>query len=169
MKKLFAIGLMLMMVMTFVGCKKRYTSPLETPSMTKAAEDAPYDFDFNQINNDVIESLEDEDIFGFIKSLEVSGDNEKKEIILNVDIEDNVSYDALELLLTEATKAIVDGAHTQDFRIDLYDNEKFGNLFSMYSYSFKVTSGDTVVREETIAQGDSLPFDPSYTIENVVG
>lgn len=157
------------MVLAFTGCKKRYVSPMEKPNMTKAAEDKEYDFDFVQINNDVIESLQDQEIYGFVKSIDVSGDNDNKVISLNIEIEDNVTDDAVELLLTDATKAIIDAANTQDLRIDRYTEDDFGNLFNLYSYNIKVTCGEETVREENFEKGDSVPFDPSLTIENVIG
>ncbi|MBE6004418.1 MAG: hypothetical protein E7232_10115 [Lachnospiraceae bacterium] len=168
-KKFFVLGLICTMTVSFSGCKKRYVSPMEEPNMTRAPEDKEYEFDFVQINNDVIESLQDQEIYSFVKSVDVTGDNDNKEINLNIDIEENVSDDAIELLLTDATKAIIDAANTQDLRIDRYTEDEFGNLFNLYSYNVKVTSGEEVVREENLNKGDSVPFDPSMTIENVIG
>lgn len=149
--------------------KKRYTPPAETPALTKAADEAPYSFDFDQLNNDVIEDLQEKNIYNFVKDLSISGDNDNKEIVLNIDITENVSGDAVLFLLTDTTKAIVDGAHTQDFRIDEYNDDGFGNLFDMYSYSYKVSCGEEIVIEETVKAGESVPFDSSLTIENVMG
>lgn len=169
MTKLYLAVLMCAM-MVLSGCsKKRYVSPLETPSMTEASEDAAYEFDFDQMNNDVIDSLQSEGIYSFVKDLAVYGDNDKKEISLEIAIDDNVSYDAVELLLTDATKAIVDEAHTQDFRIDNWDDSGFGNLFDLYSFKYKVTCGEETVRQEEIAAGESVPFDPTLNMERVVG
>ncbi len=160
---------MLALILTTTGCKKRYVSPLEKPNMTKAAEDQAYEFDFDQINNDVIDSLQEERIYSFVKDLEISGDNGTREIDLNIDIEENVSEDAIEFLLTDCTKAIVDAANTQDLRIDVYTNDSFGNLFDLYAFNYKVTCGDIIVREENLNIGDSVPFDPSMSFEQVVG
>lgn len=172
MKKVYIAAVMCTVVAlsgSLAGCKKRYVSPLETPAMTKAPEDKAYEFDFDQLNNDVIEELQDKEIYSFVKAVDVSGDNEKKEIVLTIDIDKDVSDDAVELLLTDATKAVVDGAQTQDFRIDGWNEEGFGNLFELYGYTYKVTSGDEVVREETLNVGDSVPFDPTLTLEQVIG
>ena len=154
---------------SLAGCKKRYVSPLETPSVTKASEDKAYEFDFDQLNNDVIDSLQDIGIYNFVKDLSVSGDNEKKEIILEINIDKDVSDDAVELLLTDATKAIVDAANTQDFRIDVWNKESFGNLFELFSYKYKVTCAEEIVREESFNAGDSVPFDPGMSLEQVIG
>ena len=166
-KLLFAV--LCLAILSASGCKKRYVSPLETPIMTLAPEDKEYVLDFDQLNNDVIDALQDKEIFGFVKNVEVSGDNDNKEIVLNADITDNVSDIAIEYFLTEATKAIVDAASTQDFRITMYSEEDFGNLFEKYAYKYKVTCGEEVKVDETIAIGGSVPFDPSLTLENVTG
>lgn len=169
MRKICILGLLCLTILSAAGCKKKYVSPLETPNVTQAPEDKPYEFEFDQMNNDVIDTLQGEEVFEFIKDLDVSGNNETKEIVLTVDIMDNVSEDALEYMLTEATKAIVDAASTQDYRITGYTDEDFGNLFEKYAFKYKVTAGDEVVVEETVEIGDSVPFDPSLTFEQVLG
>lgn len=168
MKKLIG-SVIICSAVLFSGCGKRYVSPLETPSMTKAAEDQAYEFDFDQLNNDVIESLQDEEIYSFVNDLSISGDNGNKEIVLEIDIKDNVLPDAIEMLLADSTKVIVDSAHTQDFRIDECTTDSFGNLFDMYSYHCVVKCGDQIVREENIKAGESVPFDPGMTFEQVIG
>ena len=169
MKKICILGILCLAILSAAGCKKKYVSPLETPNVTLAPEDKPYEFDFDQMNNDVIDSLQDEEIFGFVKELDVSGNNESKEIVLNVDIVENVSTDAIEYMLTEATRVIVDAAVTQDYRITSYTSDGFGNLFEKYAYKYKVTCGNEVLVDQVIEIGDSVPFDPSLTLENVTG
>ncbi len=168
MKKIYFVGLMCAMI-AMSGCQKRYVSPLEAPNMTKAPEDQPYDFDFDQVNNDVVDSLQDKEIYGFVKDLSVSGDNEKKKFVLEADIMEDVSYEAVEYFLADATKAIVDAAHLQDFRIDEWNEEGYGNLFEKYAYRYKVTCGKEIIREESLNAGDSVPFDPAMSIEQVTG
>ena len=168
MKKILFVVLCIA-ILSVSGCRKRYVSPLETPIMTLAPEDREYVLDFDQLNNDVIETLQEKGMFEFVKDLDISGDNDKKEILLNADITENVSEIAIEYFLTEATKAIVDAASTQDFRITMYTEEDFGNLFEKYAYKYKVTCGEEVIVDETIEIGDSVPFDPTLTIENVIG
>ncbi|MBP3806233.1 MAG: hypothetical protein J6I76_20480 [Oribacterium sp.] len=168
MKKILFVVLC-MAILSATGCRKRYVSPLETPIMTLAPEDREYVLDFDQLNNDVIDTLQEKGMFEFVKDLDISGDNDKKEIVLKADITENVSEIAIEYFLTEATKAIVDAASTQDFRITMYTEEDFGNLFEKYAYKYKVTCGEEVIVDETIEIGDSVPFDPSLTLENVIG
>ena len=168
MKKILFVVLC-MAILSATGCRKRYVSPLETPIMTLAPEDREYVLDFDQLNNDVIDTLQEKGMFEFVKDLDISGDNDKKEIVLKADITENVSEIAIEYFLTEATKAIVDAASTQDFRITMYSEEDFGNLFEKYAYKYKVTCGEEVKVDETIAIGGSVPFDPSLTLENVTG
>ncbi len=169
MRKIYIAILICLTVLASTGCKEKYVSPLEKPDMTLAAADAAYNLDFDQLNNDVLDTLQDKEIYGFVKDMEVSGDNGAMEIYYNVDIEENVSENALELLLTDATRAIVDAANTQDFRIDTYTDDGFGNLTDVYSLNLTVRCGDETVSEIKIAKGESIPFDPTLTIESVIG
>jgi len=169
MRKIFIAILVCLTVLYSTACKASYVSPLETPDVTLAAADASYDLDFNQLNNDVLDTLQGKEIYGFVKDMDVSGDNGSMEINFNAEIEENVSDEATELLLTDAAKAIIDGASTQDFRIEGYTNESFGNLSDIYNINFTVKCGDATVKEYHIKKGESIPFDPTYTIENVIG
>ena len=101
--------------------------------------------------------------------MEINGDNGSMVINYNVEIEENVSDEAIELLLTDAVRAIVDAANTQDFRIEVYTNESFGNLSDIYSLNMNVKCGEEIIKEYNFAKGDSIPFDPSLTIGNIIG
>lgn len=169
MRKIFIAILACLTIFASTGCKASYVSPLETPDVTKAADDASYDLDFDQLNNDVIDALQEKEIYGFVKDMEVIGDNGAMEINFNAEIVEGVTDDATELLITDAVKAIVDGACTQDFRFEGYTNDGFGNISNIYSLNLTVKCGDEIVKEYKIAKGDSIPFDPTLTIENVIG
>ncbi|MGN8762140.1 hypothetical protein [Oribacterium sp. HCP3S3_B9] len=162
MHKMILMGLMILTAINISACKPSYEAPTAEPVMTTAPADAPYDIDFIQLNNDLIDSLSlKKDIFPFIKSVELDGDNDNKNIQVNVDIQPNVLGDAVEILMSEVTKKIADNAYIQDFRLKKSDNTQFGSVFDIYSYTYKVTSGDTVIFEDTIPAGGEIPFDPS--------
>ena len=169
MRKIIIAILACLTILATTGCKEKYVSPLEKPDMTKAAENTAYNLDFDQLNNDVLDTLQEKEIYGFVKEMDVSGDNGSMVINYSVNIEDNVSNDAIELLITDAAKAIVDAANTQDFRIENYTEDSFGNLSDIYSLNFTVMCGEETVKEYNIEKGDSIPFDPTLTIENVIG
>ena len=169
MRKIYIAILVCLTMLASTGCKEKYVSPLEAPDMTLAAADAAYNLDFDQLNNDVLDTLQEKEIYGFVKEMEITGDNEVMEINYNVEIEENVSDDAVELLLTDAVRAIVDAANTQDFRIESYSDENFGNLSDIYNINLLVKCGDETVKEYKIEKGESIPFDPTLTLENVIG
>ena len=169
MRKIITAILIALTVFSATGCKEKYVSPLEKPDMTLAAADAAYNLDFDQLNNDVLDTLQEKEIYGFVKEMEVNGDNGSMVINYNVEIEENVSDEAVEILLTDAVRAIVDAANTQDFRIEVYTNESFGNLSDIYSLNLNVKCGEETIKEYNIAKGDSIPFDPSLTIESIIG
>ena len=151
------------------SCKPTYKSPLESPSVTKAPEDAPYKFDFEQMEEEVGTNIQSANIYGFIKNFSLTGDNDSQKITVNFDIEENVSENAIEILLTDTMRYIVDEAQTQDFRIEGYTEDGFGNLCDIYGIDMIVKCGDEVLTEYNIVKGESVPFDPTLTIENVTG
>lgn len=161
--------LVIIQLISLNSCKPTYKSPLESPSVTKAPEDAPYLFDFEQMEEDVGENIQSANIYGFIKNFTLKGDNDSQNIKVYFDIEENVSENAIEVLLTDTMRFIVDEAQMQDFRIEGYTEEDFGNLSDIYSIDLIVKCGDKIVTEYIIEKGDSVPFDPTLSVENVIG
>lgn len=144
------------------ACKPSYEVQKVDPIMTTAPADQPYELDFIQLNNDVIDSLSmKKDIFPFIKSVDINGDNDKKSIELSMDIQSGVSDEAVQILIADVTKRIANNAYIQDFRLKKADHTQFGSVFDIYSYTYKVTCGDETLYDETIAAGDDIPLDPS--------
>lgn len=143
------------------ACKPSYEAPVADPVMTTMAADAPYDMDFIQLNNDLIDALSrKQDVFPFIKAIDLDGSNDDKTIRVDIDVQNGVSDEAIEVLLSEITKQIADAAYTQDFRLVKADDEQFGSVFDIYSYTYKVTCDDQVRFDETITAGGQIPLDP---------
>ena len=144
------------------ACKPTYEAPVDDPIMTTAPADAPYDMDFNQLNDDVIDSFSKTHvIFPFVKSMEISGNNDTKNIEVDIDIQEGVADEAVQVLLSDVTKKIDNNAYIQDFRIKKADDTQFGSVYDIYSYTYKVTCGDTILFDTTINAGESIPLDPS--------
>lgn len=144
------------------ACKPTYEAPVDDPIMTTAPADAPYDMDFYQLNDDVIDSFSKTHvIFPFVKSMEISGNNDTKNIEVDIDIQEGVADEAVQVLLSDVTKKIDNNAYIQDFRIKKADDTQFGSVYDIYSYTYKVTCGDTTLYDTTIHAGESIPLDPS--------
>lgn len=144
------------------ACKPTYEAPVNDPIMTTAPADAPYDMDFDQLNDDVINSFSKTHVvFPFIKSMEISGNNDAKNIKVDIDIQEGVADGAIQVLLSDVTKKIDNNAYIQDFRIKQADDTQFGSVYDIYSYTYKVTCGDTTLYDTTIKAGESIPLDPS--------
>ncbi len=159
--KCLVIGAVMFTALSLISCKPTYEAPVDDPIMTTAPADAPYDFDFDQLNDDVIDSFSKTHvIFPFVKSMEISGDNSTLNISVDIDIQPGVADDAVKILLSDVTKKIADNAYIQDFRLKKADDTQFGSVFDIYSYTYKVTCGDDVVFDETIQPGDEIPLDP---------
>ena len=47
------------------------------------------------------------------------------------------------------------------FRIKKADDSQFGSVYDIYSYTYKVTCGDTTLYDTTINAGEDIPLDPS--------
>lgn len=162
MKKMLILGVAFISAISMVACKPSYKAPVEAPNMTTMAADAPYDMDFVQLNNDVIDVFSRKtDIFPFIKDLEIDGDNDKKTIEVKIDVHQGISDEAIQVLLSDVTKQIANNAYIQDFRLKKADDTQFGSVYDIYSYTYKVTSGGEVLYDETIPAGGEIPLDPS--------
>ena len=144
------------------ACKPTYEAPVDDPIMTTAPADAPYDMDFDQLNDDVIDSFSKTHVvFPFVKSMEISGDNDTKNIEVDIDIQEGVADYAVQVLLSDVTKKIDNNAYIQDFRIKKADDTQFGSVYDIYSYTYKVTCGEDTLYDETIQPGTEIPLDPS--------
>ena len=156
------VGVAALAAISVSACKPTYEAPVDDPIMTTAPADAPYEMDFDQLNDDVIDSFSKTHVvFPFVKSMEISGDNDTKNIEVDIDIQEGVADYAVQVLLSDVTKKIDYNAYVQDFRIKKPDDTQFGSVYDIYSYTYKVTCGDTTLYDTTIDAGESIPLDPS--------
>lgn len=161
-KSILMISMVVAVIVSVSACKPSYEAPVADPVMTTMAADAPYDMDFVQLNNDVIDVFSRKtDIFPFIKDLEIDGDNDQKTIEVKIDVHQGISDEAVQVLLSDVTKQIANNAYIQDFRLKKADDAQFGSVYDIYSYTYKVTSGGETLYDETIPAGGEIPLDPS--------
>lgn len=162
MKKLMILGVAVLAALSVTACKPTYEVPVDDPVMTTAPADAPYEMDFDQLNDDVIDSFSKTHVvFPFVKSMEISGDNDAKSIEVDIDIQEGVDDYAVQVLLSDVTKKIDNNAYIQDFRIKQADDSQFGSVYDIYSYTYKVTCDGETLYDETIQPGTEIPLDPS--------
>lgn len=156
------VGIAALAAVSVTACKPTYEAPVDDPVMTTAPADAPYEMDFDQLNDDVIDGFSKTHVvFPFVKSMEISGDNDAKTITATIDIQPDVDDYAVQVLLSDVTKKIDNNAYIQDFRIKQADDTQFGSVYDIYSYTYKVTCGGETLYDETIQPGTQIPLDPS--------
>ena len=162
MKNFVILGVAVLAALSVTACKPTYEVPVDDPVMTTAPADAPYEMDFDQLNDDVIDGFSKTHVvFPFVKYMEISGDNDAKTIMATIDIQPDVDDYAVQVLLSDVTKKIDNNAYIQDFRIKQADDTQFGSVYDIYSYTYKVTCGDETLYDETIQPGTQIPLDPS--------
>ena len=162
MKNMMIFGVTALTALSVTACKPTYEAPVDDPIMTTAPADAPYEMDFDQLNDDVIDGFSKTHVvFPFVKSMEIDGDNDAKTITATIDIQPNVDDYAVQVLLSDVTKKIDNNAYIQDFRIKQADDTQFGSVYDIYSYTYKVTCDGETLYDETIQQGSEIPLDPS--------
>lgn len=162
LRRWMLISVAALTVASVSACKPTYEAPVNDPIMTTAPADAPYDMDFDQLNDDVIDSFSKTHVvFPFVKSMEISGNNDTKNIEVDIDIQEGVADGAIQVLLSDVTKKIDNKAYIQDFRIKQADDTQFGSVYDIYSYTYKVTCGGETLYDETIQPGTQIPLDPS--------
>ena len=156
------MGVAALTAISVSACKPTYEAPVDDPIMTTAPADAPYEMDFDQLNDDVIDSFSKTHVvFPFVRSMEISGNNDTKNIEVEIDIQEGVADEAVQVLLSDVTKKIDNNAYVQDFRIKKADDTQFGSVYDIYSYTYKVTCSDTTLYDTTINAGESIPLVPS--------
>lgn len=162
LRRWMMMGMAALAAVSVSACKPTYEAPVDDPVMTTAPEDAPYELDFDQLNDDVIDSFSKTHVvFPFVKSMEISGDNDAKSIEVDIDIQEGVDDYAVQVLLSDVTKKIDNNAYIQDFRIKQADDTQFGSVYDIFSYTYKVTCGGETLYDETIQPGTQIPLDPS--------
>lgn len=162
LRRWMMVGVAALAAVSVSACKPTYEAPVDDPIMTTAPADAPYEMDFDQLNDDVIDSFSKTHVvFPFVKSMEISGNNDTKNIEVDIDIQEGVADEAVQVLLSDVTKKIDNNAYIQDFRIKKADDTQFGSVYDIYSYTYKVTCGGTTLFDTTINAGESIPLDPS--------
>jgi hypothetical protein len=165
LKRVLVLTLILLSF-TLDGCKPTYEAPVDAPETSVRSKKDPYEIDFVQINNNVIDTFQDDyyqKTFPYIKNLEINGDNQSMTCTLNLEVINNVSGDAIIALLTSLTLDIGEEAQMQDFRLKKSDNESFGTVFDIYNYTIKVTQDSNTIYDQTIetTDGEDIPFNPS--------
>ena len=162
LRRRMMVGIAALAAVSVTACKPTYEAPVDDPVMTTAPADAPYEMDFDQLNDDVIDGFSKTHVvFPFVKSMEISGDNDAKTITATIDIQPDIDDYAVQVLLSDVTKKIDNNAYIQDFRIKQADDTQFGSVYDIYSYTYKVTCGGETLYDETIQPGTQIPLDPS--------
>ena len=149
-------GVLLLTVCALSACKPSYGTK-ETPIMTTAAQEVEIPMDFDQIHNDVLESVSPSD-YPFVKNLNISGDNSAKTVNVEVEIVENVSTEALNTFLNEVMKTIANEAAIQDFRYSKSTDTEYGSFFKKYGVHYTVKQGEETVEDVTVNPGEAFPF-----------
>ena len=151
-------GLLLCILALFflVSCKPKY-GVNSAPVMTTAAADQVILIDFDQISDDVIESMDPED-FPFVKNLTISGSNDTHMVEIHAEIVDNVSNEALTIFLDQLMREISNASAVQDFRYSKSTDDSYGSFFQKYGVHYVITKGEETVEDVTVQPGENFPF-----------
>lgn len=148
--------LCLLALFFLVSCKPKY-GVNSAPVMTTAAADQVILMDFDQISDDVIESMDPED-FPFVKNLTISGSNDTHMVEVHAEIVDNVSNEALTIFLDQLMREISNAAAVQDFRYSKSTDDSYGSFFQKYGVHYVITKGEETMEDVTVQPGENFPF-----------
>ena len=169
--KIKRLGILMMLaaaVLSMTSCKPRYKSRLEDPTQTLAAN-AVVNIDFDQLHNDVIENYEGDEMFAFIKDLDISGDNDAKTVTVLLSVTEDTSDDALSVFMSDLLKSISNAAIIQDSRYTAPTNQSFGSFYDSYSVNYTITRGEETVEDATVSPGEGFSYDPSVDVSLIEG
>lgn len=176
LKNLFIFFVALLIISSLSACtmtdKSRagqYAHPAPNSPVFKTTEG----FDFIQMHNDIVDRLNEEgtDIF-FItgNSLDIDGDNEKKEIRLTFEVFSPTSDKEIELAVSWMMKLIADEAAVQQFKYKEASTTSFGTVWNDYDlvinvkrqprYRDKNTKDELPSYTKTIKAGETIPYEP---------
>ena len=148
--------LCLLALFFLVSCKPKY-GVNSAPVMTTAAADQVILMDFDQISDDVIESMDPED-FPFVKNLTISGSNDTHMVEVHAETVDNVSNEALTIFLDQLMREISNAAAVQDFRYSKSTDDSYGSFFQKYGVHYVITKGEETMEDVTVQPAESFPF-----------
>ena len=128
-------------------------------------------FDFIQMHNDIVDRLNEEgtDIFYITgNTLDIDGDNEKKEIHLTFEVFPPTSDKEIELAVSWMMKMIGDEAAIQQFKYKAATTESFGTVWNDYDLVINVSRESTTKDKtqelpsyvKTIKAGETIPYEP---------
>ncbi len=166
MKHAFLVVLLTLSVLSMTACKPRYQTRLEDPTQTIAAN-AVINLDFDQLHNDVIENYQGDEMFSFIKDLDISGSNDPKEINISLTVVEDTSDVAIEIFMSDLLKQLSAAATVQDDRYTSPSSESFGSLYDSYSVHYSIVRGEETVEDATVSAGESFTYSPAVDISMI--
>lgn len=162
MKRMIAGMCCVLMVLSLAACQPKYTSPVESP-VVGMDEDAPYEIDFVQIHDDIMDLYADDSRFPYIKDVVIDGTNDPRQISFEIEVVEGTSQEALDFFVATLLINVANEAYVQDSRYTLPSEEGFGSFYDMYGVKLYVTCGETVVQDVTYEAGEGLPYDQTVS------
>ncbi|NWO20741.1 hypothetical protein HW273_02320 [Oribacterium sp. oral taxon 102] len=165
-KRWSSLAAVLLLCLTLLAaCKPRYQAQVQDPRATIAA-DAPQVLDFDQIHNDIVERYSDNEAYGFIKNMDISGSNDApKTIRISMDCVEEVSDEALDIFMSLLLQSISEEAIVQDSRYTGPTEDSFGSVYDSYDIQYRISRGDTVYQDTVISAGENIPFPAGVSLE----
>lgn len=170
-KRFASIFIVLLLSFTLFSCKKEVEIPksIDKPDFTI---DNSGELDFISLHNGVITALQSEvNPFFYIKEgeFDISGDSEKKNIVVTCTCINGTTIEDLDLFLSRVLCFIGIECAEQNFKfkapiVSKDGNYKsFGTVFDTYSLELncKCENG-LVLRNDKIKAGEEIPVDPRY-------
>lgn len=159
MKNILYLVLACTICISLTSCKPRYHTPVPDPLSVTIGADQVINIDFDQISNDVIETLSEKaQTYGFVKDLQISGTNDPKQVDITIEIMDDVSDDAIKLFMSDVLTQISEEACVQDSRYTEPSTDGLGSFYDSYAIHYEIKQGDADYENQTISAGETIPF-----------
>lgn len=160
---LAAIGLVMTISAACVPTEQ--TGINRTPNFEQTKD---VELDYTQLYNDVVESFgdEEENPYSFIKSFDISGDDEKRVVTVTASCVDGATKEDVEQFAAAALRRINDAAVTQSNEYSMSSQETFGSFWDKYALNLTVTplsAGDDASKallHLDIKAGEAIPLNP---------
>lgn len=160
MKKFAVLITFVIASLLLSACVPTNVSPVSIgPDFSENSGD--YELDFVQLHNDVLGAFEEENPFVFVTGLDINGSNGERKVTVDASVMSGISEEDAGYFMAAVLRFLDDAAAVQDTRIKASDQSSFGNFYSIFSLTARVTDENgSEVLSWTVPAGEAIPLDP---------
>lgn len=176
LKKRSVLLVLFLLSCLLFSCKKTTDySKIRSGAPDMGQAPAKYEIDFVEMHNFVIESLQSRlTPYYFIVNgkFDISGDNEKKEIVVKCTCLNGSTTQDVDLFFSDVLNLMAFNASEQNYKYKVPSTSSdgtymdFGTFFNDFDLRlYADTESSEILRDTYVKRGETIPIDPRYMME----